>query len=85
VDEARRGGSRVRIVVRMTTRRTAAAAGDTAAARAARNAVGSVRAEGLEPSDDLLSDLDAAVEGRLPPEAVVERAVERARRTRARA
>lgn len=69
----------------MSTGRTAGAAGDTAAARAARNAVGSVRAEGLEPSPDLLDDLDAAVEGRLDPDAVVQRAVERARRTRARA
>jgi hypothetical protein len=76
----------VRIVVLVTTRRhTAAATGDTAAARAARNAVGSVRAEGLEPSEELLDDLDAAVAGDLAPEAVVHRAVERARRTRTRA
>ncbi|HWL38593.1 MAG TPA: hypothetical protein VNQ77_20565 [Frankiaceae bacterium] len=75
----------MRIVVAMATQRTAAAAGDTAAARAARNAVGSVRAEGLDPSEDLLDDLDAAVEGRLAPDAVVQRAVERARRTRTRA
>jgi hypothetical protein len=76
--------SRVRIVVLVTTRRIAAAAGDTAAARAARNALGSVRAEGLEPSQELLDDLDSAVDGRLAPDSVVQRAVERARRARTR-
>jgi hypothetical protein len=47
--------------------------------------LGSVRAEGLQPSEELLEDLDSAVRGEIDADEVVSRAVERARRARARA
>lgn len=61
-----------------------AKAPETAAERAVRNAIASVRAEGLDVSDEVRADLDAAARGEMSPDDVVARAVDRARRTRTR-
>jgi hypothetical protein len=55
---------------------------ETAAQQAVRDAIGSVRAEGLDVSDEVRADLDAAARGELSADEVVARAVERARKSR---
>jgi predicted transcriptional regulator len=60
-------------------------AAETPAERAVRNAIASVRAEGLDVSEEVRADLDAAARDEMSPDDVVSRAVERARRTRTRA